>query len=74
MEPSGMHRLLVALLVAVVAAAGLASCAEKPPRAVPRGEGASYNNADNGESLLRERTVNQGSGSGAAATGAGTRN
>ena len=61
MEPSGLHRLLVAVLVAVVTGAALASCAEKPPRAIPKGEGASYNNRDNGESLLRERTTNQGS-------------
>jgi hypothetical protein len=57
MEPSGMHRLLVALLVAVVVAA----CSEKQPRQIPKGEGASYNNRENGESLLRERTTKQGS-------------
>ena len=56
-----MHRLLVALLVAVAAASGLASCGEKQPRAIPKGEGASYNNSENGESRLRERTTNQGS-------------
>jgi len=61
MEPSGAHRLLVALLIAVATAAGLGACAEKQPRAIPRGEGASYNNSDSGESRLRERTTNQGS-------------
>jgi predicted small lipoprotein YifL len=61
MEPSGMHRMLVALLVAAVTAAGLAACGEKPPRTIPKGEAASYNNSDNGESRLRERTMNQGS-------------
>jgi uncharacterized lipoprotein YehR (DUF1307 family) len=60
MEPSGMHRMLVALLVAVVAAVSLGACAEREPRPVPRGEGAAYNNNQNGESLLRERTTNQG--------------
>ena len=53
--------MLVALLVAVVVAAGLAACAEKPPRTIPKGEAASYNNGDSGESRLRERTMNQGS-------------
>jgi hypothetical protein len=61
MEPSGLHRLLVALLIAAGTAAGLGACAEKQPRTLPRGEGASYNNSDNGESRLRERTTNQGS-------------
>ena len=57
MEPSGMHRLLVALLIAVAVAA----CSEKSPRTFPKGEGAAYNNSDSGESRLRERTMNQGS-------------
>jgi len=60
MEPSGMHRMLVALLVAACVAAGLAACSEKPSRTIPKGEGASYNNKGSGESLLRERTMNQG--------------
>ena len=55
-----MHRMLVALLVAVAAGASLGACAERQPRPVPKGEGASYNNGQNGESLLRERTTNQG--------------
>jgi predicted small lipoprotein YifL len=61
MEPSGLHRLLVALLIAAATAAGLAACAEKQPRTLPKGEGAAYNNSENGESRLRERAVNQGS-------------
>jgi hypothetical protein len=60
MEPSDSHRLLVALLIAVGTAAGLGACAEKQPRTIPRGEGASYNNSESGESRLRERTSNQG--------------
>ena len=59
MEPSVMHRLLLALLIA--GTLGLAACGEKPPRTLPKGEGAAYNNSDGGESLIRERTINQSS-------------
>jgi hypothetical protein len=51
-----MHRLLVALLVAV----SVAACAEELPRTAPKSEGAAYKSGS-GESLLRERTTNQSS-------------
>lgn len=49
-----MHHLLLALL----AAALLGACSEKPPRADP--EAVPAYNVENGPSPLAERTLNQG--------------
>ena len=49
---------IVRHVLAVLAAAVLASCSEKPPRPVPEGEQA-YN-SESGGSTLRERTLKQG--------------
>jgi len=47
------------LLLAVLAAATLAACSEKPPRTNPEPESV-YNHEQGEQNLLRERTVNQG--------------
>ena len=46
------------LLIAALAAAALAACSEKPPRADP--ESVQAYNVENGVSPLAERTRNQG--------------
>ena len=46
------------LLIAVLAAATLTACSEKPPRADP--EGVQAYNVENGPGALVERTLNQG--------------
>lgn len=56
-----MRYSLTIMLIAAFAAGGLAGCGEKASRALPVGEQA-YNN-DHGESLLRERTRQQGESS-----------
>jgi predicted small lipoprotein YifL len=56
-----MRYSLTVMLIAALTAGSLAGCSEKAPRSIPSGEQA-YNN-DHGESLLRERTRQQGESS-----------